>query len=331
VRFFLKFILLLSSILFITCAQAYEKQFIVTDVLSDHVIRIKRLDKEISILSGDILIIYSHESKEVLGYARVEVLLESEDFFTATVKTHNKSGIIRPDNYLSKIDLTKRDRSIPARFDLSYNENRKVAAIYKPMVYMGFAQGFTAANLRKHEVLAGPSVFGYGISNNLQVNTNLISTMFKILNLSFKSLLFSNDDFDVSIENGVQYYHEDNKGSYQFVGYLDSNSNSNLKSLFKLRMFTQKPQDEYLYNSEQYNEDFNVELLLSYSYLFNNWNRLIFGPKIDVNKKKVGGVVGYNIIEREFHTMIGISSSDFSEFRVGKEGYLFNLDFWWRF
>lgn len=330
-RFYFKLLLVLFTSIIFTSVQAYEKQFVITDVLTDEVIRIERLNKEISVISGDILMIYSHESNEVLGYARVEVLLESEDAFTATVKTHNKSGLIRTQNYLTKIDLTRLDSNIPARLDLSYNDSRKVASRYRPMVYTGFATGFTAANLKKHEVLAGPSVLSYGLSNNWMVNTSLISSMFKILNVSFKTLMFANDDFDISIENGFQYYYEDNRGAYQFVGYLDSNSNSNLKSHFKLRMFTQKPEDDYLYNSEAYNEDVNIELLLSYSYLFNNWNRLIFGPIIDVNKKKVGGVISYNIIDRHFHTSVGVSSSDFSEFRVGNDGYLLNLDFWWRF
>lgn len=322
--------ILFTSFIF-TSAFGYEKQFLLTDVLSDHVIRIKKLQPHVEVVSGDLLAIFSHETKNIIGYARVEVLLESEDIYTATVQTHNKSAIIRPDNYLVRMDLSKLDNDIPARFDLHYNDNRKVAAKYRPLVYTGLSQGFTASNLKKNEVLAGPSILSYGVSNNLQVNSNLISTMFKILNVSFKSQLFSNDDYDVAIENGFQYYHEETKGSYQLVAYLDSNSNSNFKSHFKLRMFTKKPQDEYLYNSEEYTRDFNVELQLSYGYLMSNWNRLIVGPKIDVNKKKVGGVIGYYIIDRQFNTMIGVTANDFSEFRVGKDGYLMNLDFWWRF
>lgn len=315
----------------VNIVSAYEKQFVVTQILTDSIIQIKRLDTDVNLLSGDILVIYSHESKEILGYARAEVLLENEDVYSATVQTHNKSGIIRPQNYLRKIDLTDVNTTIPARFDLSYNHNHKVAAKYRPLVYTGLAQGFTASNLKNNEVIAGPSIFAYGINNSVQLHTNLISTMFKILNASFKFQLFSNDDYDVSVENGFQYYHEDTKGSYQLITYFDSNSNSNFKSHFKLRMFTQKPQDEYLYNNEEYPRDFNVELQLSYGYLLANWNRLIFGPKIDVNKKKVGGVLGYYIIDKHFNTMLGVSADDFSEFRVGKDGYLLNLDFWWRF
>jgi len=220
---------------------------------------------------------------------------------------------------------------MPARIDLLYKENRKAAAKYRPLVYAGLAQGFTAANLIKKEFLAGPSVLGYGLTSSTQINTNLISTMFKILNVSIKNTVFSNDDYEISVENGFQYYHDNAKGSYQFIGYLDMVSNSNFNSYVKLRAFTQKPQDEYLYNSGEYTNDLNLELSLAYGYLFTNWNRLIFGPKIDVNKQTVGGTVGYYIIDKEFHTMIGVSSNDFSEFAIGKKGYLFNLDFWWRF
>lgn len=328
----MKFILTLILLVIAPFAFSYEKEFVITDIMNDDVIRVQKLDMGIELTAGDILLVYSHTSKSILGYARVEVIDPDQEFFTATVKTHNKSGLIRPENYLKKVDLTKtKNRDMPARFDLLYKENRKAAAKYRPLVYTGLAQGFTAANLIKKEFLAGPSVLGYGLTSSTQINTNLISTMFKILNVSIKNTVFSNDDYEISVENGFQYYHDNAKGSYQFIGYLDMVSNSNFNSYVKLRAFTQKPQDEYLYNSGEYTNDLNLELSLAYGYLFTNWNRLIFGPKIDVNKQTVGGTVGYYIIDKEFHTMIGVSSNDFSEFAIGKKGYLFNLDFWWRF
>ncbi len=240
--------------------------------------------------------------------------------------------MIRPENYLRKADLSSaKNEDFPARHDLFIHNDKKVAAKYRPLVYTGLAQGFTASNLTKNEYLAGPSILSYGVSSQFQVNTNLISTMFKVLNVSLKNTLFKNDDYELSFENGFQYYAKKSRGSYQFTGYLDMITNANFNSFIKLRVFTQKPQDEYLYNSEEYLRNLNLELSLAYGYLFSNWNRLIFGPKIDVNKKKVGGVVGYYIVDKEFHTMIGVSSNDFSQFEVGRDGYLLNLDFWWRF
>ena len=70
---------------------------------------------------------------------------------------------------------------------------------------------------------------------------------------------------------------------------------------------------------------------MAYGYVADNWNRIIFGPKVDFEKKKVGGSVGYYVIDKEFHMLIGASANDFSEAKLGREGYIFNLDFWWRF
>lgn len=328
----MKFILSILLFVLASTAFGYEKEFVITDILNDDIIRVQKLDMDIEVSAGDILLVYSHSTKSILGYARVEVVDPDAEFLTATVQTHNKSGMIRPENYLKKVDLTKtKNQDMPARFDLIYKENRKAAAKYRPLVYGGLAQGFTASNLVKKEFLAGPSMFGYGVTSSTQINSNLISTMFSIMNVSIKNTVFSNDDYEISVENGFQYYHQKKKGSYQFTGYLDMISNSNFNSYVKMRVFTQKPQDEYLYNSEEYLNELNLELSLAYGYLFKNWNRLIFGPKIDVNKQKVGGTIGYYIIDREFHTMIGVSSNDFSEFKIGKQGYLLNLDFWWRF
>lgn len=328
----MKFILALSFFLINTLAYSYEKEFVITEIMSDDVIKVEKLDPNIEVAAGDILLIYSHTSKSILGYARVEVTDLEPGYFTATIETHNKSGLVRIENFLKKVDLTKtKNDDMPARFDLIYRENRQAASKYKPLVYTGLAQGFTASNLIKKEWLAGPSILAYGISSRWQVHTNLISTMFKIFNFSFKNTIYRNDDFEIAMENGFQYYHENTKGSYQFTGYFDMVTNANFNSYVKLRVFTQKPQDEYLYNSEEYLSNLNLEVTLSYGYLFNNWNRLLFGPKIDVNKKKVGGVLGYYIIDKDFHTMIGVTSNDFSQFKVGKQGYLLNLDFWWRF
>lgn len=327
----MKLILAFAFLLLSLPIFSYEKEFVITEILSDDVIKIKRLDMGVDLVAGDILLVYSHDSKSILGYARTEVNLDSE-YFTATIQTHDKSGLIRPENYLKKVNMADvKNEGMPARFDLLYKENRKAAAKYRPLVYTGVAQGFTASNLVKKEFLAGPSILAYGITSKTQIQTNLISTMFKILNVSFKNTIFANDDYEVAVENGFQYFPENTKGSYHFTAYLDMVTNSNFNSYIKLRMFTKKPEDEYLYNSEEYAKNLNLELTLYYGYLFTNWNRLLFGPKVDINKKKVGGVVGYYIIDREFHTMIGISSNDFSKVKVGKEGYLLNLDFWWRF
>ena len=97
---------------------AYDHEFVVTDIVSDQTLQIQRLDPQIVISPGDILAIYSHQTNLVLGYAKVESITDSSDLFIAVIETHNKNGLIRIENYLRKLDLTRGDNNIPARYDL---------------------------------------------------------------------------------------------------------------------------------------------------------------------------------------------------------------------
>jgi hypothetical protein len=323
------FFLLFSSL--ISVVRAYEHEFVVTDIVGDETVQIERLDRQVEVHPGDVLAVYSHKSKQILGYAKILSITDNSNLFLATIETHNKNGIIRPENYLKKLDLSKLDIDFPARYDLSYKDESKVAAKYRPLVYAGLVQGMTASNLSKKEILLGPSILSYGITSKVQADVNLASTIFGVPNLAIKNKILDNDDIELSVENGFQYYSDTKKSSYMLTGFLDMASNSNFKSYAKFKLFTKKPEDQSLNNNEEYQRDLNLELQFSYGYIMSNWNQLIFGPKVDVNKKRVGGNVGYYIIEKNFNTMFGVSSADFSELRLGKQGYLINLDFWWRF
>ncbi|MGZ3809484.1 MAG: hypothetical protein ACXVCE_15480, partial [Bacteriovorax sp.] len=183
----IKFILIFFVLLHASLALAYEHEFVVTDIVSDDSLQIQRLDKQIPLLAGDVLAIYSHQSKEIIGYARVTSITDNSDLFIATIVTHNKNGIVRPENYLKKLDLTKIDNDIPGRYDLAYRDESKVAAKYRPLVYAGLTQGMTASNLRKKEFLLGPSILSYGLTSGTQFDVNLASSIFGVVNLGVKN------------------------------------------------------------------------------------------------------------------------------------------------
>lgn len=325
------FYIVILNLFFIVSAFSYDRELVVTSVVTDTTIQIQRLDKQLEILPGDMFAIFSHETNKILGYSRVISITDNSDFFVAKVETHNKSGIIRPLNYLKKIDFKKSNTEIPARYDLVYRDDSGALSMYRPLVYAGLVQGMTASNLQKKEVMVGPTIFSYGITSATQLNVGLATSLFGVANASVKNKLIGNDEYDLSIENGFQYYTATRKGNYQLNINLDSASISNFKSYTKFKLFTKKPEDQTLTNSEEYTRPLNLELQFSTGYMLPNWNQIIFGPKVDINKKRVGGLVAYYFIEKNFSSMIALSSADFSEFRIGRQGYLFNLDFWWRF
>lgn len=324
--------ILFSLIFLFSCgAFAYEKELIVKEIINDEIIQIAKYDKSLDINLGDFLLIYSHTSKDVLGYARVLKIGDKNEIY-AKVLTHSKSGIIRPDNYLRRIQLSKSyNEGHIGRFDLMYTFNRDVLPMYRPLIYLGLGQGFTASNLVKEELIFGPTVIGYGLTNQLQASSNIISTIYKVPNIALKHTLFKTDEYEMSLEMGYMYFSAERRSGYITTAYLDMISNSKFNSFFKIKAFTNKPADDYFYNSEAYEKDLNLEFSFSYGYVLDNWNRVIFGPKVDVNKKKVGGNIGYYYINKNLHALFGVSSNDFSEFRLGRDGYLLNLDVWWRF
>lgn len=323
---FILFISLFSINLF-----AYEKELIIREVVTDEIIRIEKYDRSVEVNLGDFLLIYSHSSKDVLGYARILKITDYNEIY-AKVLTHSKSGMIRPDNYLRRIELDKAyNEGHIGRFDLMYTFNRGVLPMYRPLVYLGLGQGFTASNLVQKELIFGPTILGYGITNRIQTSSNIISTIYKVPNVALKGTLFKTDEYEMSLEFGYMYFSGERRSGYITTAYLDMISNSKFNSFFKIKAFTNKPADDYFYNSEAYEKDLNLEFSFSYGYVLDNWNRLVFGPKIDVNKKKVGGNIGYYYINNNLHALIGVSSNDFSELRLGRDGYLLNLDVWWRF
>ncbi len=323
------FCIFLSKVSF---ADSTLYDFTVSDIVSDQVIQIQNMSKTVDVKVGDLFAIYSHVTSNVIGYAEVTKISDFGDFLEAKVSTHHQSGLVRPGNYLVRLDLSKADNPIPARIELLTYSNRKIASKYRHMVYTGFFLGQTAQTLIKKEVILGPSFFAYGLSERLQLHSNVLNSFFAIPNIGYKFLLMRNQEFALAFSQEVNYSTENRRSYHEFSFHLDTYSNSKFLSFAKLKLFTKRPETRSLAaNSEEYFNDLSTELQLAYGYVADNWNRIIFGPKVDFEKQKVGGSVGYYFIDKEFHMLIGVSANDFSTTRLGRDGYIFNLDFWWRF
>ena len=335
-RFYMKKIIwpiffLLSFMTFELRAESTINDFTISAVVSDDFVQIQDMSQSRDIKLNDMFAIYSHETHQVLGYAEVTKVENGTDFFEAKVETHHQSGMIRPGNYLVRLDLSSVNNSIPARIELLSYSKRKVASKYRHLVYTGFFLGQTAQPLLKNEFIIGPSFMAYGYQDRLQFHTNVLNSFFGTPNVGYKFLFGRNSDYAFSFSQEFNYYPDAHKTYHEFSFHLDMYSNSKFVSYGKLKLFTKRPETKTLTNSDEYVSDLSTELQLAYGYVADNWNRIIFGPKVDFEKKKVGGSVGYYVIDKEFHMLIGASANDFSEATLGREGYILNLDFWWRF
>lgn len=312
-------------------AQSTLYDYTISAVVADKVVQIQNIAKSQDVNVNDVFAIFSHESHDVLGYAEVSKVNPESEFFEALVETHHQSGMIRSGNYLVKLNLSTVKNSVPARIELLSYSKRKVAAKYRHMVYTGFFLGQTAQPLLKKEFIVGPSFFAYGYRDSLQFHTSVLNTFFGTPNIGYKFLFGRSADFALAFSQEFNYYPDARRTYHEFSFHLDTYSNSKFLSYSKLKFSTKRPETKTLTSNDEYMSDLSTELQLAYGYMTDTWNRFIFGPKVDFEKKVVGGSVGYYYIDKEFHMLIGASANDFSEAKLGKDGYILNLDFWWRF
>ena len=314
-----------------TFAESTLYDFTISAVVADKIVQVQNLSKTPDINVNDVFAIFSHDSHDVLGYAEVSKVDPNSDFFEALVETHHQSGMIRSGNYLVKLNLSNVKNSIPARIELLSYSKKKVASKYRHMVYTGFFLGQTAQPLLRKEYIIGPSFFAFGYRDYLQLHTNVLNTFFGTPNIGYKFLFGRSSDYALSFSQEFNYYPDAKRTYHEFSIHLDTYSNSKFLSYSKLKFSTKRPETRTLTNNEGYTSDLSTELQLAYGYMTDNWNRIIFGPKVDFEKKVVGGSVGYYYIDKEFNMLLGASANDFSEAKLGKDGYILNLDFWWRF
>jgi len=307
----------------------FSHDFILTKFLSDTEIEIMPIDPLNGALLGDLLVILSHESKEAIGYAAVKKI-ESQKWI-ATVKMHSKEALVRPGNFLQKVDLTNYHTKIPARFDLVRKNQKEVASKFKPLVFLDYQLGQAAATLDKKESLLGPSIYAYGINNNFQTDSTLLLNLVGIPNIGLKYTVLTGEDYRLSLYTKYYHYLERNKNSYDFEALLDKTANTHMITFTKVTHKVKRPDRKAVLTSRIYDEGANTEIQTIYGYILGNWNRLLLGPKYNFEQKILGGAAIYTAIYNHFHWSITLQTVNLSKIKLGKEAYNYYADFYWRF
>lgn len=208
------------------------------------------------------------------------------------------------------------------RHDLVIRGKRNISAKYKPQVYLGALAGQTAATVEKEEFFIGPGLFAYGIDGSLQISTQPFLDALGESNLQLKWQAYQNEEYLISLgaESRYNFDHQRAVGSFSF--YWDTFSNSKFLTYNQLRITTGE--------SELHDRKTSAELSVNYGYITNRWNRIIFGPNVDLRDQTVGGLITYQWVWDHFHSAFSLQARDFTNLRYGNEGYLLYLDFWWR-
>ena len=275
---------------------------------------------------GDLLLIRAQAEDRILGYAEVIGRSPHTSVALARVRSHSSNGLIRVNDRVESIDLSDSGKAgaqmQKGRHDLVIRGKRNISAKYKPQVYLGALAGQTAATVEKEEFFIGPGLFAYGIDGSLQISTQPFLDALGESNLQLKWQAYQNEEYLISLgaESRYNFDHQRAVGSFSF--YWDTFSNSKFLTYNQLRITTGE--------SELHDRKTSAELSVNYGYITNRWNRIIFGPNVDLRDQTVGGLITYQWVWDHFHSAFSLQARDFTNLRYGNEGYLLYLDFWWR-
>ena len=321
--------LLLFWFIFFSPAQAEPvlAPLIITEIPSDsQVILEPKANSPFSVSLGDLFAIQSQDTGRTLGYARAIEVKIQERKVVALIRSHSNSSLIRMKDSAFKLKLEEADvaREVlkEARIDLVISGDKRVSSKFKPQVYLGPLVGQTAATLERDEWFIGPSLLAYGITENWQIASSPLLYALNEPNFQGKYQLFENDDYRVSASMEVRRNLDSKLNIASGSFYWDTYSNSKFLTYHQLR-FTSEGST---LTDQQFTTDFSV----NYGYITNRWNRIIFGPNLNFQRKTLGGLASFQWVWDQFTSSLSIYSTDFTNFRYNHDGYLLYLDFWWR-
>lgn len=301
-----------------------EAVFTVDKILTDSRILVASTEARPDILPGSVFSLFSHESGAVIGYAfvvRPESSQHLDRAWVAEIRTHNKSALIRPGNRALLLDLTRLNLDIPGRYDLQIPDRREISARYKPLVYMGFLAGNTASTLAKKEAIFGPGIFGYGLTDRLQVETIPAFLIRDVAALAGKFNLYRDDDHSISILAREYYFFDHKKTAQDFSLYVDTFSNSRFVSYLKIVFLSRRP-DRIPFTTTGETTRATSEIQSTSGIVLNNWDKIIFGPKYNFVERNIGGHFGYLMIGDYLHFLLGLEASNFRNVKkFGKDGF----------
>lgn len=276
--------------------------------------------------TGDLLLIRSRDQGEILGYAEVTNRTPDQALVRARIRSHSSNALIRVGDPIEWIDLSDFEKSKEqmrqGRHDLVIRGRRRISSKYKPQVYLGALAGQTAARLEKDEFFLGLGMLGYGLSESLQISTQPFLNILGEANVQLKWGAYENEDYRISLGIEPRYNLDSHRAIGSFSLYWDTFSNSKFLTYHQLKITTGE--------SELYERRTSAEFSVNYGYITNRWNRILFGPSVDIQNETLGGLLSFQWVWDHFHSALTVQARDFTNLKFGNEGYLAYLDFWWR-
>jgi hypothetical protein len=207
---------------------------------------------------------------------------------------------------------------------------REVSARYKPIFTQGTTIGSTAHTLYEKELFFSLyGTLGYGVTDWLSLSSNLLASSLGSPNGQIKARFFrgSNQTWATSV-NMVQ-----ERGTAEKLFNIDLIWDSVLSekliahSLISAAVISFDSAKDISAIKSYGSSSFQT----GYEYIFDNWSRLLVGPSYNIDKRALGGYIGFLKIFDYFHLQLSLTSNNVRRFQFStEEGYLVVFDAYWR-
>jgi len=284
---------------------------------------------------GDVLAIQSQNKKhDVIGFVQL-IGIENNEDSTFNLKLdllrHSRFHLVQIGDRVMTLDLTKEDPEYHGNTDLIIRRRAgNTSARYKPLVLLGATSAETAQNLWENETLI--SIYGlaeYGARDWLTMGTLLPADFLGSPNLFFKAKMKESQSNVLS--SGLMYTKSlDSKSTVNYNFYWDSISSEStiLHSLLSVALLTYDGAKD----SISIQSAGTSSLQTVYEFIVDNWDRFLVGPSFNVEKKSVGGYIGYIFIWDRFHLQLSLTSTNITSMKLApSDGYYPFIDAYWRF
>ncbi len=281
--------------------------------------------------NGQVMAIFSQDGEnEAIGFA--EVIREANGACVAKVKSHSQSALIRVKDRAVLVDLREKNQNLRGRYDLLREGKAEVAVRYKPLVFVGYTFGQTAATLDKGEFLLGLTHLMYGIQPRLQVDISPFLLAFgNIATGGAKYQFLQLEDVRAAIRLEGTRFLNLGKGSWAAELQYDSFSNSRSMTHTKLRYTSKLPDSLFLQDQDKEKQG-TAEISTVYEWILPSWHRILLGPKFTAGEEKdVGFLFTSLFLYKHFHWSVNININSLAKLNFREKKQVISGDLFWRF
>lgn len=288
------------------------------------------IDEPIAILSVKKIII-AKSSSAPKPKSKIPDFPTEDITYLLEVQQLSNEYLIQPYDLVSRVFLDSYERNYFATTNLIVrNSDQSISSRYRLLLTQG--QNIeTAETLWKHESLVfWYGLYYFGITNRISLGTLVPGYFVNSPNLSLKTKIYNGTNNLVAIGlTAVKVANEPVTSLNMNLMWDSINSSSNISHTFlsfAFRRYEDADQKTYI-------KAFGTTTLQTgHEFLLSNWSRILIGPNINVETKKVGGYLAWVKIFDHFHFQVSVNSTNIQSVKFDeKDGYYPVLDAYWRF